>query len=101
MKPNYIEGTFIKGINTWTVPFVRYSGPFLKWTREELKQMDQRSRKLMTLHKALHHKDDVDRHVSRKEGGRGLISNEDSVDSSIQQLKDYTENHRGRLITAT
>ena len=21
----------IKGINTWAVPFVRYSGPFLKW----------------------------------------------------------------------
>ena len=29
----------IKGINTWAVPLVRYSGPFLKWTREELKQM--------------------------------------------------------------
>ena len=27
----------IKGINTWAVPLVRYSGPFLKWTREELK----------------------------------------------------------------
>ena len=29
----------------------RYSGPFLKWTRDELKQMDQKSRKLMTMHK--------------------------------------------------
>ena len=27
----------IKGINTWAVHFVRYSGPFVKWTREELK----------------------------------------------------------------
>ena len=27
----------IKGINTWAVDFVRYSGPFLKWTRDELK----------------------------------------------------------------
>ena len=36
--------------------------------REELKQMDQRTRKLMTMHKALHPRDDVDRlHVSRKE----------------------------------
>ena len=65
----------IKGINTWTVPLVRYSGPFLKWTRDELKQMDQRTRKLMTMHKALHPRDDVDRlYVSRKEGGRGLAS---------------------------
>ena len=42
----------IKGINTWAVPIVRYSGPSLKWTRDELKQMDQRIRKLMTKHKA-------------------------------------------------
>ena len=42
----------IKGINTWAVPLVRYSEPFLKWTRDELKQMDQRTKKLMTMHKA-------------------------------------------------
>ena len=51
----------IKGINTWAVPIVRYSGPFLKSTRDELKQMGQRTRKLMTMHKALHPRDDVDR----------------------------------------
>ena len=77
----------IKGINTWAVPLIRYSGSFLKWTRDELKQMDQRTRKLMTMHKALHPRDDVDRlYVSRKEGGRGLSSIEDSVDTWIQQL---------------
>ena len=27
----------VKGINTWAVPLIRYLGPFLKWTREELK----------------------------------------------------------------
>ena len=31
------SGNFIKGINTWAVLFVRYSRPFLKWTREGLK----------------------------------------------------------------
>ena len=50
----------IKWINTWGVPLVTYSGPFLKWTREELRQMDQRTRKLMTIHKALHPRDDID-----------------------------------------
>ena len=90
----------IKGINTWAVPLVRYSGPFLKWTRDEPKQMDQRTRKLMTMHKALHTRDDVDRlHVSRKEGGRGLASIEDSVDASIQRLEDYMQKHDGGLIT--
>ena len=51
----------IKEINTWAVPLVTYSGPFLKWTRDELKQMDPRTRKLMVMHKALHPRDDFDR----------------------------------------
>ena len=84
------------------MPLVRYSGPFLKWTREELKQMDQRTRILMTMHKALHPRDDVDRlYVSRKERGRGLASIEESVDASIQRLKDYIQKYEGGLITAT
>ena len=28
----------VEGINTWDVPLLRYSGPFLKRTREELKK---------------------------------------------------------------
>ena len=83
------------------MPLVRYSGPFLKWTREELKRMDQRTRKLMTMHKALDPRDDVDRlYVSRKQGGRGLASIEDTVDASIQRLEDYIEKHERGLITA-
>ena len=63
--------------------------------------MDQRTRKLMTIYKALHPRDDVDRlYVPRKEGGGGLASTKDSVDTSIQRLKDYIEKHERRLITA-
>ena len=77
----------IKEINNWAVPLVRYLGDFIKWTREEFKQMDQRRRKLMTMHKALHPREAVDRlYVSKKEGGRGLASMEDTVDASIQWL---------------
>ena len=46
--------------------------------------------KIPSMHKALYHRDDIDRlydidrlHVSRKEGRRGLASVEDSVDASI------------------
>ena len=53
------------------------------------------------MHKALHSKDDVDRlYVSRKKGGRGLASNEDSFDALIQRLEDYIQKHDGGLITA-
>ena len=34
----------IKGINTCVVPLIRYSGAFHKWTRDELKQMDQKAK---------------------------------------------------------
>ena len=50
----------------------------------------------MTMHKALHPRDDVDRlYVSRKEGRRGLASIKDNVDASIQRLEDYIENMNG------
>ena len=78
-----------KGINTWAVPLVRYSGHFLKWTRDELKWIDQRTKKVMTMYKTLHLRDDVDRlYVPRKEEGRGLASIEDRVDTSIQRLEN-------------
>ena len=52
------------------------------------------------MHKALYRRDNVDRlYVSRKEGGRGLTSIEDSVDASIQRLEDYIEKHEQGLIT--
>ena len=55
----------------------------------------------MTIHEALHPREDVDRlYVSRKEGGRGLANIKDSVDASIQQLEDYIEKHERGLITA-
>ena len=98
LETKLFSRNLIKGIYTWAVPLVSYSGPFLKRTRDELKQMDQRTRKLMTMHKALHPRHDVDRlYVSRKEGGRGLASIEDSVNASIQRLEDYIERE---LITA-
>ena len=77
----------IKGINAWAVFLVRYSGPFLKWTREELKQIDQRTRKLMTIDKALH---------PRKKRGRKRAC----ICASIQRLEGYIGKHEGGVITA-
>ena len=64
-----------------------------KWTKK--------TRKLMTMHKALHPREDVDRlYTPRKDGARGLASIEDSVDTPIQRLEDYIEKHERGLITA-
>ena len=48
------------------------------------------NKNVLTMHKALHPRDDIDRlYVLRKEGGRWLTSIEDSVDTSIQRFEDY------------
>ena len=88
----------IKGINTWAVPLVRYSDPFSSGPEMNL---DKWTKELMTMHKALHPRDNLDRlYVSRKEEGRGLVSIEDSIDASMQRLEDYIEKPEGGLITA-
>ena len=56
----------------------------------------------MTMHKALHPRDEVERlYILKKEGVRGLIIIEDSVDASIQWLEDYVEKLEGGLNTIT
>ena len=58
--------------------------------------------KLKTMHKASHPWGDIDRlYESRKDGGSGLTSIEDSVDASIQRLKDIIEKCGEGLITVT
>ena len=92
----------VKGVNTLAVHLVRYSGRFLKRTREELRQMDQRTWKVTNMHKALDPRADVYRlYESRRERGRGLASIEDSMDTSIQRLEAYIEKRGGGFITAT
>ena len=52
--------SIIKGINIWAVSFLRYSAIFMDWNCTELTQLDRRTRKLMTMHNALHPKSNVD-----------------------------------------
>ena len=86
-KPNR---NLMKRVHTWSVSLVRYTRSFLKWSREELKQMDQRTRKLMMMHKALYLGDDIGRlYISSNEWGRGLAGIKDSVDSSFWGFENY------------
>ena len=76
---------------------MRYGAGVLKWRFDELKELDRKSRKLLTMHKGLHPKSDVDRlYVSRKEGGRGLVSCESTIGSEENilgwNLKNSNEN---------
>ena len=62
--------------------------------------MDQRTRELMMMHKALHPRNDVDRLCLEKKGGGGFFRIEDSVDTSIRQLKDCIKKSKESLSTA-
>lgn len=80
----------VMGINMWAVAVVRYGGGIVEWRQEELKRMDRKTRKMMTMYGALHPKSDVDRlYLPRKRGGRGLIGCEACVKSEVSGLGWY------------
>lgn len=83
-------GNSVKALNTWAVAAVRYTAGILDWTVDELKEMDRKTRKLMTMNGALHPRADVDRlYVSREDGGRGMMSVEEVVRLEECSLSDY------------
>ena len=84
------SGNVIGGINAWAIGIIRYSAGIIDWNRKELRDMDVRTRKLMTLNGALHPRGNVGRlYLPRKNGGRGLIGCEDCVDSETKGLSEY------------
>ena len=63
---------------------------------EELRQMDQRIRKFMTMHNALHRIDVKDKLYVLRKGGRRLANFDDSLDASIREHKDYIKKNKER-----
>ena len=48
-------------INAWAVAVLRYSFGVLDWKKEKQIAMDRMTRKVLTIHGALHPKSDVDK----------------------------------------
>ena len=84
--------------NTRAVLFIRYSGPFLKWTREELINRPE-DKKFNDDAQSLTYKRWDRLYMSRKEGS-GLARTGDSVNASIRRFEDFIETSKERLITA-
>ena len=69
---------------------LRYSAGVLDWIKRELKDMDVRTRKLLTMFGVFHMRSNVNRlYTKRKEGGRGLISVRECVKAEEIALKEY------------
>ena len=89
----------IMAINTWAVSLMRYGAGILKWNKNELQQIDRKTRKVMTINKGLHPRSDVARiYVSRKRGGRGLQSCEHCVRGEENSLNWYIKNSKEVLL---
>ena len=72
------------------------------WRKSELQAIDRKTRKLFTVYGALHHKSYVGRlYIPRREGERGLISIEDSVELGMKGLEMYVHGSEERLIQAS
>ena len=83
----------IMAANTWAVSLMRYGAGLLKWNKNELQEIDRKTRKVMTINKELHPRSDVARiYVSRKRGGRGLMSCENCVRGEENNLSWYIKN---------
>ena len=88
-------------LNTWAVSILRYGAGILKWNKNELQEMDRKTRKYMTMNKELHPRSDVAwLYVSRKNGGKGLVGCENSVKSGKNGLGWYVKNNIESLLVA-
>ena len=86
-------GNAVKAINTWAVAVLRYTGGILDWNKEELQNMDRKTRKIMTMNGALHPRASVARlYLARDEGGRGMKSVEEVIRTEEYGLSDYIKN---------
>jgi hypothetical protein len=91
-KSKLNAGNLVQGINAWAVGVVRYSAGILEWTKEELREMDVRTRKVLTMNGGFHRQGSVLRlYMKRKEGGRGLISVEECVRLEEKGLYEYVK----------
>ena len=83
MRQYYIAGTLSKDKYLGCPPLSLF-GTILEVDQRRTSTNGAENINLMTMHKALHPRDDGGRlYVSRKEGGRGIASVEVSVDLSI------------------
>ena len=78
--------------NTWAVSVVRCTAGIFNWTLNELKDMDRKTRKLMTMNHALQPKANVDRlYVSKNHEGREMMSIEECVRIEECSLSGYVK----------
>ena len=87
---NLNGGNTVRAINSRAVSLVRHSSGILKWAIDELKVMDRKSKRIMIMSTMYHVQSDIDKLcIPKMEGGRGLLSITDCVETEKQNLSLY------------
>jgi hypothetical protein len=80
----------IAAIGALAVPVSRCSFAIINWRIEEIKKIERKTRKMLTMYKMHHPKADIDRlYVKRKEGGRGLVQVEAAYKAEMINIAEY------------
>ena len=99
LKSGLNSGNVIQAINSRAVPVIRYGAGIVDWTKNELQEMDRKTRKLLRIYRSMHPQFDIDwLYMKRVARGRGLQSVEDTVELEEASLAFYLETKEEDLL---
>ena len=99
LKSKLNGGNVVNAMNSRAVSIIRYSAGIVECTKDELRKLDRKTRRLLTINRAFHPQADVDRlYLKRAAGGRGLLSAEDCVNIEVGSLFRYMGESKERLL---
>ncbi|XP_057295655.1 uncharacterized protein LOC130624072 [Hydractinia symbiolongicarpus] len=76
--------------NSFALPVLRPTFGILNWTKDEIKAIDIKTRKVLNMTGNFHRNSDVDRlYAPRKEGGRGLKMVKEAYESRIISINQH------------
>jgi len=80
----------ITAVRALAVPVLRHSFGIINWRLEEIKKIDWKTRKVLTIYKMDHPKTLIDGlYVKRKGKGRGLLQTEATYHAKIINIAEY------------
>ena len=89
----------IEAINILAMPVLTYSFNIINWKLSEIKKLDTKTRKLLTMAKMHHPKADIDRlYLPRSDGGRCLVQLELTYKTTTIGLDAYLTSSNDRLL---
>ena len=81
--------------NTFEVPLITPTIGLLDWARDEIDQLDVKTRKVLTMTGSMHTNSDINRlYLTRKKGGRGLQCIADIFDTRQVHLAQLVEDEK-------